>query len=64
MAEPIRMCRVCRTKAPKAELQRWVVQEGKLVADKAQRLPGRGVYICDKERCREILPKALRLKSS
>jgi len=59
VATPERMCRVCRQHRPKAELQRWVITDRQLVADPAQRLPGRGYYTCEAERCREILPKML-----
>ena len=59
MAAPERMCRVCRKHQPKAELRRWIILDGQLVADPAQRLPGRGYYTCGTERCQEILPKTL-----
>jgi predicted RNA-binding protein YlxR (DUF448 family) len=45
-AGPTRMCRACRRRLPKAQLTRWVRQEGALVRDSAQRLPGRGSYSC------------------
>lgn len=64
--EPVRMCVVCRERFPKRELTRFVcpdtarqlAQEGP-VADPGQTLPGRGYYICDQARCREIFPKMI-----
>lgn len=43
---PERSCRVCRTKAFKRELERWVVVSGQLVLDKKQVLSSRGTYTC------------------
>jgi predicted RNA-binding protein YlxR (DUF448 family) len=37
----------CGRRAPKAALRRFVAPGGALVADPAQRLPGRGAYVCD-----------------
>lgn len=45
-AGPIRSCRVCRTRKPKAELTRWVRQGSQLTRDDRQLLPGRGWYSC------------------
>ncbi len=62
---PVRMCCMCRHRHPKAELTRYVradaAQGGQdaqgnvpdLVPDLAQRLPGRGVYVCCRQECRE-----------
>lgn len=61
---PTRSCRVCRVKRPKRQLARYVVTgepDKALVADPAQRLPGRGYYACS-DRCAEILPKTLKGK--
>jgi predicted RNA-binding protein YlxR (DUF448 family) len=33
--------------APKSELRRVVLTDGALAPDPAQRLPGRGAYVCD-----------------
>lgn len=60
VAGPLRSCRVCRRKLPKAQLWRWTVSEGELVKDLAQTAPGRGYYSCDTERCNEILPKTIK----
>ena len=43
-AVPTRSCVVCRQKAPKSELQRWVVVDGAVVADEAQVHQARGYY--------------------
>jgi predicted RNA-binding protein YlxR (DUF448 family) len=34
--------------APKSDLLRVVVADGRVQADPAQRLPGRGAYVCDR----------------
>ena len=61
-AGPVRMCCICRQRQPKASLHRHVQKaasgDGKCAdevfqADPAQRLPGRGVYVCDREECRD-----------
>ena len=46
-----RSCLVCRGKAPKRELLRFIWSEGRLVFDEKQRLPGRGAYIHATLRC-------------
>jgi predicted RNA-binding protein YlxR (DUF448 family) len=38
----------CGTQAPKSELRRFVLVDGRVQADPAQRLPGRGAYVCDR----------------
>jgi len=38
----------CGTEAPKSELRRVVLADGTLQPDPAQRLPGRGAYVCDR----------------
>jgi hypothetical protein len=60
---PMRTCKVCRRRAPKQELQRWVVEEGCLVADERQLAVGYGVYCCREESCRERLGKKLGKKN-
>jgi predicted RNA-binding protein YlxR (DUF448 family) len=37
----------CGRRAPKGALRRYVAPGGRLEADPAQRLPGRGAYVCD-----------------
>ena len=51
---PTRMCRICRTKKPQSQLQRWTNSGSGWVADGPKRAPGRGVYTCS-EHCAEIL---------
>jgi predicted RNA-binding protein YlxR (DUF448 family) len=58
---PLRRCRVCYRQLPKAELQRWIRQDGQFVRDEAQKLPGRGYYTCSLE-CAERLSK-IKIKS-
>ncbi len=43
----------CGRRAPKAALRRFAAPGGALVADPAQRLPGRGAYVCD-DACLEL----------
>lgn len=58
---PERTCRVCRTKSDQAALQRWTVQDGKVVPDGAKRATGRGYYSCRQPKCLEILPKTVKI---
>ncbi len=46
-----RTCVGCREVAPKGELVRFVIQQGQLVIDRAQRLPGRGAYLHPSANC-------------
>ena len=62
MAAPVRMCRVCRQRAPKVSLTRWVVLDGRLAEDPEKVRPGRGYYT-DSSDCAERLPKVLKLRS-
>jgi predicted RNA-binding protein YlxR (DUF448 family) len=52
---PIRMCVVCRERRPKAELARYVRtgKDRQPLPDPDQRMPGRGLYVCEKEGCRK-----------
>ncbi len=57
MAEPVRMCKICRTRAPKRQLTRWVIgPDGRPVKDETGQLPGRGFYT-DKPECAERISK-------
>ncbi len=52
---PLRMCVVCRERKAKGELSRYI-RGGKgshPVSDPDQKLPGRGMYVCDREECRK-----------
>lgn len=59
MVPPVRMCRVCRARKPKADLTRWVRTAEGLEVDRLQRLAGRGFYTCKPE-CAEKLPLVIR----
>ena len=48
---PQRMCVACRQMKPKSELLRIVKYGGEVVPDIAQKLEGRGAYICKNEEC-------------
>jgi len=39
----------CGSIAPKADLRRVVLADGVVQADPAQRRPGRGAYVCDRD---------------
>ena len=56
-AGPVRMCCMCRRRLPKAELSRYVRDKngdpGGFAPDPAFRLPGRGLYVCGQDECRE-----------
>lgn len=56
---PTRQCRVCRTKAPKRELERWVFAADGLILDTAQNQPGRGWYACHKSQCSRFVTQAI-----
>lgn len=50
-AQPVRTCCVCRAKALKINLDRFVLEEGKPVQDVRKDKAGRGAYCCKDERC-------------
>jgi predicted RNA-binding protein YlxR (DUF448 family) len=56
---PLRRCRVCRQQRPKADLERWTIQDGVITKDENKMRPGRGYYGCP-GRCSEILPKTIK----
>ena len=53
--EPVRMCVICRRRAPKESLARYVLPPGgeALLADVSRTSPGRGWYVCAAEDCQE-----------
>lgn len=57
---PVRMCAICRERFPKQELHRYALPaagaEGPL-PDPEQKLPGRGIYVCGQDACREKFGK-------
>ncbi|ADW19047.1 ribosomal protein L7Ae family protein [Desulfobulbus propionicus DSM 2032] len=55
---PQRTCRGCGRKGPRAGLLRFVVIGGRLVEDQQGGMPGKGVYCCDQDVCRERLAKS------
>ena len=52
---PVRMCAICRTRAPKNRLARHTLPAGQTepVPDERYTAPGRGIYLCGEERCRK-----------
>ena len=53
-AQPVRTCCVCRVKALKMDLDRFVLEEGKPVQDVRKDKAGRGAYCCMNESCRAV----------
>ena len=52
---PLRRCLGCRKRRRKDELIRLVSVEGRgVVVDVGQRMPGRGAYFCNDDRCLRI----------
>lgn len=56
---PERTCRVCRQKAPKQQLQRWVIRDSQPVVDAKHTAQGRGWYVCDKDSCRPQIERVV-----
>ncbi|TVQ98103.1 MAG: YlxR family protein [Desulfovibrionales bacterium] len=55
------MCVVCRHKAPKSALRRFVRDpDRKPVADPGQTLPGRGLYVCNQPSCLDKLTSTVK----
>lgn len=55
---PVRMCCICRTRAPKHSLTRYVLSdEGKPIPDFTWNAPGRGLYICKEFHCQEAMTR-------
>lgn len=60
---PMRMCVGCRSSFPKKELIRVVRNpEGNVELDLTGKSPGRGVYLCPKEKCLENAVKQKQLE--
>ncbi len=57
---PYRTCIGCRQRKPKHELNRFVLENNRIILDKQQTQPGRGVYLCANWQC---LNKALENKA-
>lgn len=64
---PTRTCVICRRSIAKRSLLRLVAHGDAIIADPAQREPGRGAYLCDQSACRLVavkrLPKALKVSA-
>ncbi len=56
---PVRMCVICRKRAPKHMLTRFIADKDtqEPVQDIKGTLPGRGMYVCNDERCRETFSR-------
>jgi len=67
VADPVRTCVGCRTRARAADLLRVVARDGALVPDPLRRLPGRGAHLHRDPACLELaerrraFPRALRV---
>lgn len=56
---PLRMCAICRESKPKSELSRYV-RTGKgqpHIPDPDKNKPGRGIYLCHREECKQRFEK-------
>ncbi len=62
MSVPERMCRVCRTRAPKAQLQRWTLGATGFTADLGGHVTGRGAYTCSPECAAKLTKTAMRAR--
>lgn len=49
--EPVRTCLGCRQRVPRSSLARYVERDGRVVADAAVRMPGRGAWVHPTEAC-------------
>ncbi len=62
---PIRTCISCRTRQNKQEMIRLVLDErGLLADDPRRRKPGRGRYVCPKDKCIDALQDNRKPKAS
>ncbi|HFB83949.1 DUF448 domain-containing protein [Thermosulfuriphilus ammonigenes] len=66
--QPIRMCIFCRDRQAKGSLMRLVFNQGLVLGDHRQTLPGRGAYVCSacrkrlfSQKGRKVLARAFRL---
>jgi len=59
---PLRTCLGCGRKGPQAEMLRFIVAGGTLVADQRFTLAGRGIYCCNHTTCRERLAKSKKIR--
>ena len=50
-SQPFRMCCVCRIKALKRTLHRFVLEEDEPILDVYKNKAGRGAYCCNNEKC-------------
>ncbi|MGO1542937.1 MAG: YlxR family protein [Gulosibacter sp.] len=64
----VRTCISCRSRAPRSELTRIVVSEGRLRVDREATQPGRGAWLHPNEKCvrnaleRRAFRRALRIR--
>jgi predicted RNA-binding protein YlxR (DUF448 family) len=54
---PFRTCVVCRKKAEKKKLMRFVILDSEIVIDLTGKLTDRGYYVCDDNDCLQKLEK-------
>lgn len=57
MATPRRTCVGCREEADQADLRRFVLREGRVVADPDRSQPGRGAWLHPDPACLELARK-------
>lgn len=54
---PLRTCVICKRKAQKQNLFRFILLDGKAVFDLKQKIMRRGYYVCDENECLQKLDK-------
>ncbi|HBT96584.1 MAG TPA: hypothetical protein DEB25_02540 [Desulfobulbaceae bacterium] len=52
---PLRTCVICRTRTDKRLLARFTWRDGQAVADDGRQMDGRGVYVCRRGVCLNML---------
>ncbi|MGI6656451.1 MAG: DUF448 domain-containing protein [Desulfobulbus sp.] len=58
----IRTCRGCGRKAARSELKRLVLVDDRLTEDARGDAPGRGIYCCKDDGCRQRLMKSKKIR--
>lgn len=59
---PVRTCVICKEKAEKTSMHRFVINDGEILFDEKKILKGRGYYYCDKEKCKASLNSWIKKK--
>lgn len=60
--QPIRLCVSCRKRKFKTELNRYTIEDGKLINDKHKSMQKRGIYICSSDCLEKYSKRKIRAK--